>query len=138
MEIKNKNLLYPKLSYVLNGIFFKAHNDLGRFRNEKQYADAIERLLQDKKIEYVREYHLSKSFDGEAKNRNIVDFLVESKIILEIKAKTMVSREDYYQLRRYLSSTNCELGIIVNFRRRQLVPKRVLNTSLFKRDYSEY
>ena len=86
----------------------------------------------------VREYHLPKSFDGEAKNRNIADFLVEGKIILEIKARATISREDYYQLRRYLSSSNCELGIIVNFRRRQLVPKRVLNTSLFKKDYSEY
>ena len=44
MQIRNKNLLYPELSYQLNGIFFEVHNNLGRFLNEKQYADAIEKL----------------------------------------------------------------------------------------------
>jgi len=42
--IKN-NVLYPELSYRLNGLFFRIHNELGRFRNEKQYADALESAL---------------------------------------------------------------------------------------------
>lgn len=141
MPIKNKDLLYPELSYKLNGIFFKTHNKLGRFRNEKQYADAIEILLKDLGIKHKREYHLPKSFDGESKNRNIVDFLIEDKIILEIKSKFRITPEDYYQVLRYLISSNLELGLLVNFRRNNLVPKRILNTSLFKgRDslYSEY
>ena len=138
MTITNKNLLYPELSYKLNGIFFKIHNELGRFRNEKQYSDAIEQLLKNEGVSYKREYNLPVSFSGEAKNRNVVDFLIEDKLILEIKAKTRVSNEDYYQVLRYLNSVNYELGLIVNFRRYHLVTKRVLNTALFKERYSEY
>src|SRR3989344_6360390 len=138
MTITNKNLLYPELSYKLNGIFFKIHNELGRFRNEKQYSDAIEQLLKNEGVSYKREYNLPVSFSGEAKNRNVVDFLIEDKLILEIKAKTRVSNEDYYQVLRYLNSVNFELGLIVNFRRYHLVTKRVLNTALFKGRHSEY
>jgi len=45
----NKKVIHPQLSYRLNGIFFSVHNDLGRFRNEKQYADAVENLLKKRK-----------------------------------------------------------------------------------------
>ena len=38
-------LLYPELSYKIVGLLFNVHNNLGRFRNEKQYSDAIEQEL---------------------------------------------------------------------------------------------
>ena len=52
-------LIYPDLSYLLNGIFFKIHNQLGRFRNEKEYGDALENELNKATIKYEREkyYH---------------------------------------------------------------------------------
>ena len=122
-------LLYQELSYELNGIFFKTHNELGRFRNEKQYADAVEKFLKEKQIKYKREYAIPESFEGERSRRNIVDFLAEDCIIIEIKVKTRLEKQDYYQLLRYLNSLNLELGFLVNFRRQHLRPKRILNSS---------
>ncbi len=132
--IRNKKLLYPELSYELNGIFFKIHNELGRFKNEKQYGDAIEALLREKGIQYKREFRLPKSFSDESEGRNIVDFLIEGKIVVEIKTKIRLGTEEYYQVRRYLDALEYELGILVNFRRYSVVPKRILNTKL----HSEY
>lgn len=129
--VTNKNLIYPELSYALNGIFFKVHNDLGRFCNEKQYSDAVEMLLQKKNISHKREHILPISFNGERGGRNIVDFLIEDKIIVEIKAKTHLEKSDYYQTLRYLAALQCELGLLVNFRRYYMVPKRILNHELY-------
>ena len=42
MEIAGK-VIYPELSYVINGILFSTHNELGCFAREKQYGDVIER-----------------------------------------------------------------------------------------------
>ena len=39
---ENSKLIYPELSYKLNGIFFEVQNRLGRYSTEKQYADAVE------------------------------------------------------------------------------------------------
>lgn len=119
-------IVYPDLSYKVVGACFKVHNDLGRNRTEKQYADALEEVFKSSNIQYEREKPLSPSFKGEQDRRNIVDFLIEDKIILEIKAKRRLHREDYYQLRRYLDSSSIKLGLLVNFRNVHLAPKRVL------------
>lgn len=89
------NIIYPDLSYKINGILFKIHNELGKYCNEKQYCDLIEEYLKETKINYEREKILPISFEGETKGRNKVDFLIENKIILEIKAKRIITREDY-------------------------------------------
>lgn len=123
---KELKIVYAELSYKVVGACFKVHNDLGRYKNEKQYADALEGVFKSLEVNYEREKSLDPSFSNESPRRNVVDFLVGNKIILELKAKPRVTREDYYQLRRYLSSGNIKLGIIVNFRNYNLVPKRVL------------
>lgn len=56
MQIANSKLVLPELSYEINGILFKVHNELGRFLNEKQYADAVEKLLKENKISILLAY----------------------------------------------------------------------------------
>ena len=124
--MKNK-VLYPELSYLLYGLCFQIHNELGRFRNEVQYADAIEVALKTNKIHYEREKYLAPSFEGEKRNGNKADFIVDDKIVLELKAKTTITKEDYFQTKRYLVSCGKKLGLLINFRQKFLTPKRVLN-----------
>ena len=136
MRTKVKKIIYPILSYKLTGLLFKAHNHLGQYRNEKQYADYFEELLKREKIQYKRETPLPPSFRGEKERRNIPDFIIENKIIIDFKAKRLITKDDYYQMRRYLSSYNKKLGIIVNFRCQSLNPKRILNPELPSDDNS--
>lgn len=51
----NSKIIHPELSFRINGILFRARKELGRFRNEKQYCDAIEKVLQQEGIQYERE-----------------------------------------------------------------------------------
>lgn len=129
--IKPEKVIYPELSYKLNGVLFKVRKDLGQFCNERQYCDAIETELQRLGIAYEREKVLPASFQGEREGRNKIDFLIEDKIILEVKAKQFAGKEDYYQLKRYLEAFKLELGILVNMRRYYIQPKRVLNVRKF-------
>ncbi len=127
MQQINEKILYSELSYKICGLCFKVQNWLGRYRNEKQYADAFENLLKENKIDYKREFSLPASFDGEKDRRNIPDFIIEDKIIIDFKAKNIPTKEDYFQMKRYLVSYNKELGLIVNFRQKYIYPKRILN-----------
>lgn len=70
---------------------------------------------------------LPASFAGERDRRNIPDFIIEDKIIVDLKAKRLTTKEDYFQMKRYLASYNKELGLVVNFRQEYIYPKRVLN-----------
>ena len=123
----NKKLIYPELSYLLTGICFDVHNKLGRYAREKQYCDFIETKLKELKISFKREYAVKDT-------GNRVDFLIDDKIILEIKAKRFILREDYYQLQRYLQILNIKLGLLINFRNRYLKPLRVVRIDTDIRD----
>ncbi len=57
---------------------------------------------------------------------NMVDFLIDEKIILEIKAKRIITKEDYFQTQRYLQALNIKLGLLVNFRSNYLKPVRIV------------
>lgn len=120
-------VIYKNLSYQITGLLFKVHKELGRFRNEKQYADYFENLLKEHNIKYIREYKFDDSQYGVGKIRCICDFIIDDKIILEFKAISFIKIEDYYQAKRYLTTLNLKLAIIVNFRQYRLSPKRVLN-----------
>lgn len=117
--VNSGSVYYPKLSYKIVGVCFEAHNQLGRFAREKQYGNEIEKLLKEKEIRYEREFAISDT-------ANIVDFLVEEKVILELKTKRIITKTDYYQVQRYLQSTGIKLAILVNFQSEYLTPKRII------------
>ncbi|GEM_PF-285369 len=121
------SVIYKDLSYEVNGILFDVHNKLGRNCNEKQICDAIEERLKMKGLLYEREKVLPTSFEGERFGRNRIDFIIENKIIIEIKTKRFVGKEEYRQCTRYLEAFDKKLCILVNFRDKYLNIKRVIN-----------
>ena len=123
-----QELIYKELSYAISGALFDVQNELGRYCNEKQYGDLLEKKLVERKLRYEREKFLPQSFEGEKANRNKIDFLIEDLIVIELKAKRLIERMDFYQTQRYLVALNLKLGLIVNFRERYLKPKRIINS----------
>ena len=117
--MREGGLIYPELSYKINGILFSTHNELGQYAREKQYGDVVERLLKRAKHTTQRECRVSDS-------GNIADFIIDNKIDLELKAKRLLTKEDYEQVQRYLQETQLKLGILVNFRNQYIKPVRVV------------
>lgn len=122
----NKEIIHKELSYEIFGILYKAHDTLGRYAREKQYCDLIESILKGKSIIYDREKKLSAT----GADLNKADFIIDGKIILEVKVVPLVGREEYYQVLRYLDFSKLKLGILVNFRQKYLKPKRIINANL--------
>lgn len=133
MKNYQNDLVYKDLSFKIVGLLYTTHNDLGKYCNERQYADKLEGLFKANNISYQRELVLPPSFSSEMQGRNKIDFVIDNKIILELKSKRRIERADYYQLQRYLRAFDKKLGILVNFRQKNLAPKRILNSA--KKDY---
>ncbi len=119
IRMKEDRLIYPELSYAITGGCFEIHNELGRYCREKQYCDAIESKLKMAGVQYEREFKINST-------GNTADFLINQKIILEIKAKPLISKEDYFQVQRYLQASNIRLALLINFRNRYLKPIRIV------------
>jgi GxxExxY protein len=114
-----QKVIYPELSYTITGLLFAVHNELGRFAREKQYADLLEIKLKQTHTAFKRELAVSDS-------GNIIDFIVEDKVVLELKAVRMLTREHYRQIQNYLQQTQIRLGLLVNFRSEYLKPVRII------------
>ncbi|MBI2025233.1 GxxExxY protein [Candidatus Kaiserbacteria bacterium] len=121
----NGKILYRDLSYRINGLLFDVHNELGRYCREKQYGDALEHLLKEKEITFEREKALPIPLI-ENTETNKADFVIENSILLELKAKPIVTKEDYSQIQRYLQASKIKLGLLINFRSKYLRPIRII------------
>lgn len=109
------------------GILFSVHNELGSTFKESYYQKAVELQLIQNKIPYQKEIRFSVLTSVGKVGTQIFDFLIDQKIVLELKAVPFMKPDYYRQLRSYLKANSLELGILANFRTPKLTYKRVLN-----------
>lgn len=127
-------LIYKELSYKIIGLLFQIHNEFGRMLNEREYADRFEELLKENFIQYEREKYVSQGSRMDSKRRNRVDFIIENKMVVEFKTVSFLSKDDYFQCQRYLSSSGLRLALLINFRSKYLAPRRILNYELYNKE----
>lgn len=89
-----KDIVEAELSYKLTGLCFKVHKELGRFCRERQYGDALEEIFKTNKLAYEREYEII-LLNPSAPRGNRADFLIERRLVVDIKAKNFITKEDY-------------------------------------------
>jgi len=123
-------LIYPELSYKIIGILFKVHSKLGGKYQEKYYQRAVALGLKEEGLSYKKEIAVDLTFNDEKIGKYFLDFLIEDKVILELKATPRFNKEDFRQVMAYLKAKNLKLGILANFRGDKLIYKRILNSEV--------
>jgi GxxExxY protein len=126
-------IILKEESYRLMKLLFAIHNKLGSVYKEKNYQNAVEEILKREKIHYEREKSIKLQFENLEVSNFFADFVIDNKILLEIKAKPFITSDDIRQSNRYIKSLNIPLAIIANFKKQKLEYKRIIN-SLFGKD----
>jgi GxxExxY protein len=125
------NLLHKELSYKIQGIAFEIRKNFGLGHKEQIYQKAFEEELKSKNIPYEREKAI-KIFSP--KNGKFIglyrpDFIIDNKIILEIKTYKFVPKDEMRKIYDYLRNSEYELGYLINFALPRLYIKRIIFTN---------
>jgi len=122
-------IIHKELSYVLIGVLFEIHNKLGGGFEEKYYQRAVEKKLKKLGIKYLKELKADLFLDDEKIGKYFLDFLIDDKIVLELKTVPVLTPVHYRQVRSYLKVKSLKLGILVNLRGAKVEYKRILNAN---------
>ncbi|MDD4271917.1 MAG: GxxExxY protein [Patescibacteria group bacterium] len=124
---KEVEIIYKDLSYNIVGIMFEVFNELGYGYQEKHYEKAVEKIFVERKINYKRQLPYNIIFHEEKIGTYYLDFLVEDKIIVELKRGNYFSRKNINQVKEYLKVTGHKLALIINFTAYGVKTLRILN-----------
>jgi GxxExxY protein len=124
-------LLHEELSYQVRGAIFNVANKYGKGLKESIYQKALAEELtkQDIKYEEQKRINIYSVDSGKVLGTYVPDFVIEYKIILELKASKFTTKEDERQQQSYLKASTYEVAYLVNFCTPQLYIKRSIYTN---------
>jgi len=114
-------------------VFYYVYNELGYGFLEKVYERAMCVAFRNSGIKFVSQFPVKVIFEGEIVGDYIADFLVEDKIVVEIKASRELCEADEFQLINYLKCTDKEVGLLLNFGKGPQIKRKVFDNELKKR-----
>lgn len=125
------NLLYPELSYIIQGCFFETRKQYGPGQKENIYQRILEEkfLKASLKTEREKRINIYSQDSGKIVGTYQPDMLIEGKVIIEIKSSRFTTKLDERQLYHYLRNSQYQLGYLVNFSTQRLYIKRIIYTN---------
>ena len=124
-----EDFLYEKESYKIRGACFKVYNALGGGIKEKIIERALTKEMASSGMKAENQVRIDVFYDKEKIGVYIPDLVIEGKIIVEIKSKPFIEKEDEKQFWGYLKGSEYKLGFLVNFGPDKLMIKRFVHTN---------
>lgn len=118
--------LYKELTDRVIGCSYKVHNELGAGFLEKVYQNALAIEFKEMGISFEQECPLCVSYHGQIVGEYVPDFIIDRKVIVELKAVSMLSSPHEVQLVNYLKATGLRIGLLINFGKSVVVKRRIL------------
>ncbi len=124
----DKSGLYRELTYKIIGSLYEVHNELGSAHKENIYHKAVAIELKNRDIKFEEERVLPVKYKGHKIGAYKPDFIIEDKVILELKAVPIITKTMFDQIFHYIKGTKYKLVLLSNFGTNKLVVKRRIYT----------
>jgi len=121
---------FSDITEKIIGCAMKVHRELGSGFQEYIYQRALEIELKNTDIKFTREYEMPIHYQGQKIGMRIVDFFIEDKIMVELKALTDLTDVHLAQGLNYLEASGHEVGLLINFGTKSLQFKRLHNRKI--------
>lgn len=113
------------LTEKIIGCAYTVSNTLGTGFLEKVYENALAIGLSKNKLAYQQQHPIKVAYDGIIVDEYISDLIVESKVLIELKASKCIDDVHVAQCLNYLKAINIRFGLIINFGKPKVEIKRV-------------
>ena len=123
---------FSDITEKIIGCAMKVHRELGSGFQEYIHQRALEIELKKVAIKFIREYEMPIYYAGEIIGKRIVDFFVDEKIMVELKAITDLIDVHLAQGLNYLEASGYEVGLLINFGAKSLQFKRLHNRKIIQ------
>jgi GxxExxY protein len=117
-------LLHRELSFAIIGAAMEVHRILKPGFLESVYEEALAHEFDLRGIAYQRQAKLNVRYKEIIAGEFRADFLVNGKIVVELKATKGLTEIDEAQLLNYLKGTGYKVGLLFNFGTPSLEHKR--------------
>jgi GxxExxY protein len=118
---------YSDITEKIIGCAMKVHNTLGNGFQEVIYQRALAIEMEKQSVSFRREQEMPIFYDGHEIGTRRVDFFVEKKVMVELKALAALEDVHMAQAINYLEAYNMEIGLLINFGGKSLQWKRLIN-----------
>jgi GxxExxY protein len=119
-------LLYKELTFAVIGAAMEVHKILGPGFLEAVYQAALARELTLRSIPFEQQVRLPVTYKDVLIGEYIADFVIDGKLILEIKAASQLNANHQAQAMHYLAATGYRLALLINFSAGSLEHRRVI------------
>lgn len=123
------NMKDEELTHKIIGCAMKVHRTLGNGFQEVIYQRALAIEMKMQALGFAREMEMAISYEGRNIGTRRVDFFVEGKIMVELKALIKLDDVHLAQAMNYCQAYNLPIGLLINFGARSLEFKRVYNVN---------
>ncbi|MCH7504794.1 GxxExxY protein [PVC group bacterium] len=113
-------LLYEKESYEIRGACFSVWNEFKGAFKEKIIENSLARELKDRSLNVEQQKRIEIFYKDEKVGTYVPDFVINNKVILEIKSKPYLADEDKRQFWQYMKGSEYRLGFLINFGAKKL------------------
>ncbi|HQK97718.1 MAG TPA: GxxExxY protein [Bacteroidia bacterium] len=121
-----KEYAESELTGKIIGCAMEVHKFLGNGFQEFIYQRALAIELKNEGIEFSREHEMDIFYKGEKIGKRRVDFFIENKIMVELKAVIQLEDVHFAQAINYLEAYKMSVGLLINFGSKSLQFKRVM------------
>ncbi len=123
-----KELKHKDITEKIIGASFEVHSFLGNGFQEVIYQRALAWEMAQKNVEFAREIEQDIFYKNlpEPIGTRSADFVVESKVLVELKAIKELEDVHLAQTLNYLKAYKLEVGLLINFGSKSLTFKRLV------------
>jgi GxxExxY protein len=122
-----QNFKYGELTSKVIAASMAVHSALGSGFQEVIYQRALEIELNSKGVPAIREFNMPIYYKGIEIGLRRVDFYVDNKVSVELKAVAKLENVHLAQALNYLEAYNIEVGLLINFGSKSMEVKRLVN-----------